>query len=184
MGASLSWVAARGKSPALVLRALGMKTTGAREPKLGWSSSADVPYVGVELSDWYVAVANGEDHFASPLVAKALSASCEVVTCLVDSHAMVSEARGWKGGKPVWSVVHDTYRKGRDHLAAKGELPAAWDAIRRGATQRPRDEPPAPSGLPVDRIFEIPILLAEAVTGFRHDGPSADREMDVLAKRP
>jgi hypothetical protein len=82
----------------------------------------------------------------------------------------------------MWSVVHDS-EKAAGHLAVDGSVPAEFSQIRatREAKQRTEDEADAE----VDFIFDVPIDLAKALTGFRHDEAllARPRSVRVLAPR-
>jgi len=95
-----------------------------------------------------------------------LSAGCEVVTGDVEEQVMVSVATGWKDGQRVWSVTHDAQRD-LEHLQTEGELPAAFTNIR----DRLRSEQQKAGGrkADVDYIFDVPVELAQTLTGYRHD---------------
>lgn len=172
MGTCLSWAAIRGKPASVVLRALGYTTTGTREP-LFWRDSTEVPFMAGHCNDWYFLFGNGNDFMSAPTLAQPLSIGSEVVVCFVESHVMVSSAAGFRDGKRIWSVVHDTQHRGAAHLEATGAPPAAWPAILR--TARSKSKPG------VDYLFDAPIDLAAAVTGFRHDRPT-DCDFDVIAR--
>jgi hypothetical protein len=162
MGYSQSWLAVKGKARASVLEALGLRGTGARE------EIAESPIVGAELPNgWFLVVGDRSGHrlMRDPSVQR-LSAGCEVVTGDVEEHVMVSVATGWKEGRRVWSVTHDAQRD-REHLQTEGELPAVFTSIR----DRLRSEQQAAGGrdADVDYIFDVPVELAQTLTGYRHD---------------
>ena len=162
MGYAQSWLAVKGKPPEAVLETLGLRGTGARE------AIAGSPVVGAELpGGWYLVVADGSGHrlMRDPIVQR-LSAGCEVITADVEEHVMVSVATGWKDGQRVWSVTHDAQRD-MEHLQAEGELPAVFTSIR----DRLRAEQQEAGGrrADVDHIFDVPVELAQTLTGYRHD---------------
>ena len=162
MGYAQSWLAVKGKPPEAVLETLGLRGTGARE------AIAGSPVVGAELpSGWYLVVADGSGHrlMRDPIVQR-LSAGCEVITTDVEEHVMVSVATGWKDGQRVWSVTHDAQRD-MEHLHAEGELPAVFPSIR----DRLRAEQQEAGGrrADVDHLFDVPVELAQTLTGYRHD---------------
>ncbi len=178
MGFSQSWLAVKGKPAAAVLEALGLKGTGTRE------EIAESPIIGAELpGGWYLVVANRSGHrlMREPVVER-LSAGCEVVTGDVEEHVMVSMAAGWKDGRRIWLVAHDAQR-GIEHLKTQGELPTAFGGIR----DEMRSQHQAAGGrqADVDYIFDVPVELAKALTGYRHDEDIAgvgDRPFEVLVQ--
>jgi|ERR1700683_96786 hypothetical protein len=163
MGYALSWAATK-VSAETVHSVLGLRPTGKREeiPK------SDM--VGVELrGGWYLVFYRGCT--AANQARKSLSRLGEVVYCSVEEHVMVSAASVWKGGKCLWSVVHDG-QKGICDLQVEGRLPASFASIRdRQKAKQDAGEKLAIGGeeFAVDHIFDVPVDLAHELTGFRHD---------------
>ncbi len=157
MGASLSWLAVRGKSPQVVRTELGLRPAGRREhyPKS--------PVTAAELpGGWYLLVENHrlKNQYVRDSVLKNLSLGCEVITCAVEEHVMCSEAAAWNNGFKTWSVSHDSGRGDQD-LRTEGEMPPAFATIRDRLVAAPAGE--------VDYLFEIPVELAGTFTNFRYD---------------
>ena len=178
MGYSQSWLAVKGKPPTAVLETLGLRGTGTRE------EIAESPIVGAELPNgWYLVVAGRSGHrLMRDQTLQRLSAGCDVVTGDVEEHVMVSVATGWKDGQRVWSVTHDAQRD-MEHLQTEGELPAVFTSIR----DRLRSEQQKAGGrkADVDYIFDVPVELAQTLTGYRHDAdiPGAGTDpFEVLAE--
>jgi hypothetical protein len=159
MGYSLSWVAVRGKTAEEVLRELGLRATGERE------EIPESPIVAAKLNDQlYLVLANNDSRFAEDEGLRRLSVGCELISCFVEEHVMCSRAAAWKGGEERWSVSHDA-QIGIEHLEAKGALPSSYSGIRdRLAAERGKAGPDA-----ADFLFDVPVELAKAETGFRHD---------------
>ncbi len=72
---------------------------------------------------------------------------------------MFSQVEFWHDGSPVWNVEHfgdisDT------HLKSEGMLPAVFNAFRQEQKSRASDE---------QDFFDIPIRMADHVTGYRYD---------------
>ncbi len=87
---------------------------------------------------------------------------------------MVSRLSGWKDGRRLWSVVHDS-EEGEHHLEAEGDLPPDFVPIR-DAVRSKSDELPH---------FEIPCQLAARLTGYRYDAPANEQvAFEVLARLP
>src|SRR5579862_7370539 len=123
MGYSLSWLAVRGKPVQEVRDALGFRPTGQREeiPESDFSA-AEMP------NGWYLIVANHSEQVASDSALHRLSASgCEIVTCFIEEHVMVSKSTGWKDGTMRWSVTHDSEER-LWHLDTQGEPPEGFVA--------------------------------------------------------
>ena len=97
---------------------------------------------------------------------------------------MVSAAAGWKDGQRVWSVTHDAQRD-VEHLQAEGELPAAFAGIREQLCSE--QQTAGGRKADVDFIFDVPVKLAQTLTGYRHDadipGAGAD-PFEVLTETP
>lgn len=153
MGASLSWFAVRGKAPDAVLQEFGLRNIGKEYHK--------TPYGGGALPSGWFLVEHGRHEFTDDEVQR-LSRGCEVIACFVEEHVMVSRAAGWKNGEQIWSVTHDA-QEGGDHLEVVGEPPAGFAAIRDRLTKKQEEDGGA------DFIFNIPVDLAEEITGYSHE---------------
>ena len=161
MGAAVLWLAFRGIGRSAVLERLNLQPATEPDPEI---SGGALP------EGWYlVRSRHGLCHMDDKIMNKACS-DCLAVSCYLETHVMVSGAAGWENGRRIWSVVHDC-EQGIDHLEIEGELPAPSHAIldRLTAKQKAAGERPR-----VDYIFDIPIEVAAAVTGFHFDrGTSA-----------
>lgn len=180
MGFALTWVAVRGKPRNRVLADLGLQETGV------WKELPESPITGAQLpGDWYAVIFNRDT--ASLFDGDSLqrvSTGAEVVVCMVEEHVKCSGASGWKNGREVWSVRRDAEAVG---VAATGKLPKQYAAIARELQARQdAAEGEGSEEHGVDFLFDIPIELAHALTGYRHDrdipglrGP----QFEVLADR-
>ena len=167
MGYAMSWLAVRGKLPEQVLADLDASPTGRRMP------FGDFRFGSCMLpGGWQLVVALKADHrWVSTDSLAALSSGAEVVACVVEEHVMVSRAEGWRAGERRWRVLHDA-QQAADHLVAEGELPSAYARI--AAEQRQLQ---ASAGAhEVDELFEVPLKLAQALVGFKHDEGGAGAE--------
>lgn len=173
MGFSLSWIAVPAAARGKLLDILELTPTGwFDEVPEAASSGIDLP------TGWSVVVRNHVEMTAGTSADLArLSRAVGVIACFVEEHVMVSWARGWSAGALSWSVCHDC-QVGLRHLEASGDLPPEYPAVRdRLLSQQDQD----PDG--ADYVFDIPVALAERLTGFRYDftPPSrADRPFEVL----
>lgn len=174
MGFSLSWVAAPGKNPQELLRRLGLRSTHTFE---------EIPESALVCTvfetDWTVVLTQGEEPPVTETFCARLSKAWELVTCVVEEHVMFSQASNWRKGERVWSVVHDA-QVSRDHLEVTGQAPESLDRIWRAVDEMKRSTPI--DG--VDYAFDVPVLLAESVTGFRHDASEPERRFEVLERTP
>jgi hypothetical protein len=167
MGASLSWLAVRGPSAADVRTRLAVAPTGRFE---------EVPESAVSAAElpggWTLVVMEGCDHtFIGDDSLRRLSADGEVVAASVEEHVMASRAEGWKDGRRTWSLSHES-EKGMDHLEEAGAPPQEYAAIKAGGLARQQAEGPTAE---VDHVFDIPLTLAQRLTGYKHDEGGPDR---------
>ncbi len=90
---------------------------------------------------------------------------------------MYSYAAGWSDGKENWSVHHKGDEGHVDHLERIGELPQLFADIdaRLRKEQRQADSD-------VDHIFETPVELFRALTGYRYDQDieGSDEPFEIL----
>jgi hypothetical protein len=154
-------MAVRGKPAASVLNELGLRGTGE------YDEVPDSPHTwGADLPEgWYLVFANRCDTVEKWPLAR-LSAGAELATCSVEEHVMVSEACGWSDGTKIWSVTHNS-EEGIEHIHADGDLPPAFWSIHDQLDAQQAEAGGEESD--VDYLFDVPIGLAKAVTGFRHD---------------
>lgn len=166
MGFSLSWIAVPTAARGKLLDVLNLHPTGSFEevPEAA-ASGIDLP------TGWYVVLRNRVEMTPGISADLArLSRSVGVIACFVEEHVMVSWARGWSAGVLAWSVYHDL-QVGLRHLEASGDLPPEYPAVRDRLLAE-QDQDPAGA----DYAFDVPIALAERLTGFRHDFTPPGRE--------
>ncbi len=162
MGFAQSWLSIKGKPPEAILAALGLHRTGNRE------EFTDSPISGfVSPSGWYVVIGqfNERARFDASIASK-LSHDCEVILGIIEEHVMLSHAAKWINGQTAWSVTHDA-QQGREHLELEGIMPPQFEATRERlfAKQLAAGGPKAD----VDYIFDIPVDVILAETGYRYD---------------
>jgi len=173
VGFSLSWIAVPAAARGKLLDVLKLTPTGNFEevPKAA-ASGINLP------TGWYVVLRNRVEMTAGTSADLArLSRSIGVIACFVEEHVMVSWARGWSAGTLAWSVCHDL-QVGLRHLEASGDLPPEYPAVRDRLLGKQDQDPDG-----ADYVFDVPVALAERLTGFRHDftPPSReDRRFEVL----
>jgi hypothetical protein len=161
MGYSLGWLAVRGSASDSLLRVLGMRGTGTRE------ELPEAEMVGAALpAGWYVVIVQGGEHLLDDKLMQQVSLDCEAVACFLEEHVMYCAATAWSSGHQLWWVGHDS-DKGITHLQVKGTPPASFPDIRADLEAKQRTAGGADAG--VDYICDIPLEVAKAVTGFRHD---------------
>ncbi|MBL8213654.1 MAG: hypothetical protein JNK87_23245 [Bryobacterales bacterium] len=157
MGFAISWLGVRGLPAEEVLTQLGLRRTDA-------AAGCDAALTTVATHGGWTIVFSNE--FDPPLFAddscRRLSAAAEVVRVHVEEHVMFAAASFWQGGACRWQVERDC-QKDFDHLEATGDLPPFFAPIEREQKQKQQQDEE------VDYLFDVPVLLAERVTGFRHD---------------
>ena len=159
MGYAISWVAVRNKSPDAICAELGLERTGQ------FDSVPDQPICGAELpGGWYLVWGN-DMGFTNRLPLDKLSKGTELVEFLVEEHVMASYANGWKDGRRIWSIEHDA-GQGIMHIEEEGNPPAQYAEIR----DRLINAQEAEGGKwEVDHVVDIPVQVAQLLTGFRYD---------------
>lgn len=165
MGASLSWLAVKGKPTAEVLAGLHLRGSGVR------GVDGEAPIVGAPSDGgWYLLVLRGAEHrLLRSAVLEPLSVGCEVLTCTVEEHVMFSQASGWRNGRRLWQVTH----RGEDGpvgIAEEGTLPPEYPAIRDRLVAQQEAEGGAEAD--VDCLFDIPVVLVQTFVGYKHDESS------------
>lgn len=166
MGFAISWLAVRGKAPEAAFQELGVSSTGAH---------AEIPESAINAAplpdDWHLLFIN---EFGSPYVSDnrlhVLSRNCEVVACVVEEHVMFSRAQYWKDGRRLWEITHEA-QDNILNLTVDGEPPPRFEAVRETAMQAQMAEGVA--NAEVDFIFDVPLILAKELTGFKHDEANA-----------
>lgn len=178
MGYALCWLAVRGKAPEQVLAEIDAAPTGRRGP-FGAARQAACALGG----GWFAVAVHEAEHpwVGSDMLGLLSESGAETLACRVDEHLMVASAELWRSGERQWRVLHDG-QQGRDHLAAEGELPAAYPGI----AAEHRQLAAAAAGKAVDHLFEVPLKLAQRLAGFKHDegGPGGDDLWDELSRGP
>jgi hypothetical protein len=162
MGYSLFWLAVKGKALPDLLAQFELVPTGETER----SGESDI--FSAELPDgWNVIHWNKGDLPSNSEFAIA-SAGCEAIFCFLEEHVMVSFSSGWENGVELWSVHHDC--SARKDLFIKGCPPQPFNDIRARleAEQKQHNATKPPRRERVDFIFNIPVDLAEAITGYSH----------------
>ncbi|HEX6373961.1 MAG TPA: hypothetical protein VF006_33845 [Longimicrobium sp.] len=171
MGYAVSWFAVSGKEPEQVLQELGLTPAGETE------EVPEAPIVCATLpAGWFLVFSNRTSPLAfsvEPL--PALSAGCRVVFCQVEEHTMFSSAACYQDGRRVWHVAHDA-DKGIYHLETEGELPPEFEGIFR--SMKSEQDQAGGEKADVDYIIDVPIELAKAIAGFRHDEDVAGADVE------
>lgn len=165
MGYSIAWILVRGKSKDDILARLSLADTG--EP----DEANESPVSGAALPGGaYLVFFNDMAHPATRATNLArLSEGCEALGCQVEEHVMASAAFQYKDGAKVWDVVHLS-GEGLYHLAVDGAPPALLATIHAEMKATQDEQGGADAG--VDCLFDVPLMLATALCGYRHDEPA------------
>lgn len=188
MGFSIRWLAVRGKPADQVLAALRFRFSGETESVAeGKATSIRLP------SNWFLILFNDfDDPHMCPQIYSKLSEEAEVVTCAVEEHCMFSAASYWRNGAEVWNVEHNSDHS-IEHLEVYGEAPDFFAGIRDEWMKKQRLAKPEFQGLIADYIFEVPVKLAQHMTGFAHNLPDThvttetslgDEPFELVEPRP
>jgi hypothetical protein len=168
VGYNVAWLAFRGIPREKVLAVTGFAETNNPD------EYNESPVSGIQHSnEWYVLHINNCFHpLISQKVLNRLSEGCEILGCQIEEHIMASASFFYKSGRRVWNLLHDC-EKGPYHLEVDGNPPEILCEIR----ERLFAEQDAEGGeeADVDFAFDVPIKVAETLTGFvhnDHDGPA------------
>ena len=176
MGESISWFAVNGLDKEAIYRRAHLIPTGATGDYAGGNGARQM------RDGWTLIVLDRVDH---PLIASTelqeLSSGCDLVACNVEEHVMASSSEAWRNGRRLWHVEHLASKDISD-LGTFGHLPENFDQIEREYRQRQAAED---SSKPeVDYIFDIPLKLAQTITGFKHDEAPFDAFELLEWRRP
>jgi hypothetical protein len=161
MGFAITWCAVREEAADQLLAHLGLSATGETQeyPEAKFSTAR-------LKTGWRLIWSNTYD---CPVLTKKLptfSGGNEIVLCQIEEHVMASSAELWVGGERKWWVSHEG-EDGPKGLETEGKLPQCFASIRENmeGTQLAEGGDEAD----VDYIFEIPLEVARALVGFKHD---------------
>ena len=164
MGFAVSWLAVRDNTEGAVLASLGLEKTGETEEiaESDWSTT--------RVGDWIVIWSNHCEpkkfrHAGSRLKG-------EIIICDVEEHVIFASVSAFKDGTFNWRLVHDA-QQAIDHILVEGTPPESLTQIRTEQFARVNED------REVDFIFDIPILVAQGLVGFRHD-EAIQRTFQVL----
>ena len=175
MGFNMSWMFIDQIDLNELYAALDVKSTGeAADPyDLG---TGRVPLAGLRPKDGWCAIF-GHYSFVlditigtdPPRLAR-LPTKSRAVTCVVLEHANISHASLWQG-REIWQVHHQPTKEQPEHLDFWRDLPPSfigtWEASLQ--KQRERNAMRKSGEWGVDYVFDVPLIAAAEITGFRHD---------------
>jgi len=176
MGLSDSWLALKGKPSYELLAELRLSPTGARCDLFEASFSAKTLRNG-----WFVLMLRRQlwEDLLPPETRARLSLGGEFAACFEEEHVMASSAELWRDGALAWRATHHA-EMGDRHIEVEGSLPTEFPAILAAVAEAQAKSDARDDGLKVDHYFDIPVRLAEGVTGFAFDRVHEEIETEGL----
>lgn len=174
MGFSISWIAFKTIPLTEAALAFGLTLSGQSDEVFDYDVS------GTRVGDWSIVIFNDVNpDLTDEMELARLSRRGDIVVVHVIETTMTQTSERWLDGRRVWSVWHDA-QIGARHLEAEGNLPTAYESIKRTRMAEQEED----TG--VDVISEIPLDLAEQITNFRHDriGPEFFELVPGDAQKP
>jgi hypothetical protein len=156
MGLNVCWTGVQGGRKATVLDLLGFEESGEVADEIG----ADYACAGLP-NGWLIFVATGRSFEMDGPLAK-VSSDAFAIGCEISETVMVSRARAFEDGAPLWAVLRDP-DKDEQGIVVEGVPPPEFEEISR----RLQTEQAAPGNDDVDYLFDLPIELAVSVCGYR-----------------
>ena len=161
MSFKISWIGFEGIGKTRSLELAGLRDTGESD------EANEAPFSGAEIPDgWFILFSN-DFQFVSPERLGRLSLDCPIVACQVHEGVMVSAAYGYERGSCLWELVHDS-QKSADDLSVSGSPPPSFQSIRQRQIEK-QEATVGGESFKVDHIFDIPVEVAAAACGYRHD---------------
>ena len=158
MGFSISWIALRGVEKAEALRRLGFRDVGSED------EANESPFSATYIPTGWTLIFSNDVDYGSAEHLRQISAGTTAVSCQVEEHVMFSAAHSSTDGHDDWSIWHDS-QNGMQDLHTSGVLPVAFATTKaRLLAEQDHDKDGQ-----VDYVFDIPIDVAQAITGYRHD---------------
>lgn len=158
MGFHLSWIATKGIEKNDVLRHFELEASGEFEevPESEWT------FLNVQ-NGWNIFIWNETELLDSAAAALTdARTDAEAIIALVAEGAMVCVCSGWKAGKKIWSISHDS-SKALTNLDFEGDLPDSFESLREKCEE-------AQTGTTeVDYFFDVPLDVARSICGYKHD---------------
>jgi len=162
MGYSIAWILVRGKTKEDILAQLGLADAAAPDDFVGNQVAVAALPEGA-----YLLCFSDMAHPATQASSMArVSKGCEALGCQAEDNVMASAAFFYKDGAKVWDVVH-LADQGLYHLEVNGAPPPLLDTIH--AAMKAAQDEEGGEGAQVDWLFEAPLMLANALGGYRHD---------------
>lgn len=162
MGFSITWCAVHVEGVERLLEQLGLSPTGNTEEFPESLISTAKLDTGWRIL-WYNKYGCP---FLRPEDLRDISNDQDVLVCLIEEHVMASSSEMWRGGERKWRISHEG-EDGPKGLSTDGDLPECLASIRSEMEEAQRAE--GGDDAEVDYMFEIPLKVAQSLTGFKHD---------------
>jgi hypothetical protein len=162
MGYAISWLAVKDTASELLLQKLALAPTGEM------ASYGESLFIGCTLpSGWFILFIHQCEHaFVKPKALALLSSFSDIIACSVEEHVTWSVSELRREGAQVWRIEHNA-QESISHISTSGLLPEGYNAIEKKFTEQQRRS--GGGKLDVDYLFEVPLVAARSIVGFKHD---------------
>ena len=162
MGYSITWFAFHQSDEDVLMQDLRLSPTGQTD------EGPDSLIATAKLKNgWQILWYNRHEcPFLNESDLQRLSSRFEIIRCLVEEHVMASSSELWSGSVRKWRLLHEG-ENGPKGLEVEGEPPESLQQIRQEMETAQLAE--GGDEADVDYIFEIPLRVAKALVGFKHD---------------
>jgi len=144
-----------------------MQDTGVKD------EANEAPFSAAETKEEWTIVWSNDIMFGGeePKFEK-LSKITPIIVCFVEEHTMFSLAMLFRDGQAEWSISHQGDGEDVYDLQKAGRLPSFAAEIEMELIAKQKTE--GGRSAQVDYIFDIPLLIAKRLCGFKHDelGPT------------
>jgi len=159
MGFSISWIGIQmPKSRALEI--MGFQDTDEID------EANEAPFSAAYLPSGWTIIWSNQFEYASRPEIMWQSSTQRMIGCHVEEHVMFSSCHLAEDGDQLWNVWHEGQQDIYD-MNSTGIVPAEFQAI--VAMQKAEQDSAGGDKADVDHMFDVPIKLAAAITGFRYD---------------
>lgn len=160
MGYSFSWIAVQPNMEPALRAHFGLRDLEKT------SVYPDFTINTAAVNGWCLLHWDHQDHLIDEGLLRSISANGRAVAVMLEEHVMYASAEEWEKGERKWGVVHcgDIHVL---HLDEEGTFPSSFAAIKEEYTAKQDAAGGVKAG--VDHISDIPLELARAVVGYRHD---------------
>jgi hypothetical protein len=162
MGFAISWCAVPEAAAGGFLQRIGLTETGETEEVPDSLISVARLDTGWRLL-WY---SNYDCPFLNEAQRAEHSRHHDLLYCLIEEHCMASSSELWTGGSRAWWISHEGI-DGPKGVDFSGAVPRNFQQIKSEMEAKQKQE--GGEAAEVDYLFDIPLLVAKSLTGFKHD---------------